>query len=82
MAIRHHGVDSGGARDDYQYSIKQADGVIRYTVDALVVGSDVVGAAWTGTLPSCYEAKGLSLCRTSGGLLRSTRHAFIGNLPS
>ena len=58
MATRHRGVDPGGARDDYEYSVKQADRVIRYAVDALVVGSDMVGAAWTGTLPSGYEAKG------------------------
>jgi hypothetical protein len=43
MATRHRGVDPGGARDDYEYLVKHADGVIRHTVDALVVGSDVVG---------------------------------------
>jgi hypothetical protein len=52
------------------------------TIDALVVGGDMVAAAWPGTLPSGYEAKGLSLYRISGGLLRSTRHASVGNLPS
>jgi hypothetical protein len=71
----------GGARDDYENAVKQAGGVIQYTIDALVADSEVVAAAWTGTLPSADEAKGLSLYRTSGGLLRSTRHALIGNIP-
>ena len=71
----------GGARDDYEHAVKQAGGVIRYTIDALVADGDMVAAAWTGTLPSGDEAKGLSLYLTSGGLLRSTRHALIGNMP-
>jgi hypothetical protein len=37
---------------------------------------------WTGTLPSGSQYRGLSLYRASGGLLRSTRHAVIGNLPA
>lgn len=72
----------GGARDDYEDGVKQAGAVIRYTIDALVVDGDMVAVAWTGMLPSGHEAKGLSLYRASGGLLRSTRHAFIGDLPS
>jgi hypothetical protein len=44
-------------------------------------GSVTVTEADQGST-SGYEAKGLSLYRASGGLLRSTRHAFIGNLPS
>jgi hypothetical protein len=50
-------------------------------IDALVPDGDMVAAAWTGTLPGGAEFKGLGLYRTSGGLLRSTRHALIGDLP-
>ena len=71
-----------GARDNYEDAVKQAGAVIRYTIDALVADGDVVAATWTGTLPSGGEAKGLSLYRTSGGLLRSTRQALIGTTPS
>ena len=46
-------------RGTIRVSVKQADGVIALTPrERLVVGSDMVGAAWTGTLPSGYEAKG------------------------
>ena len=72
----------GGARDNYEYAVKQAGGVIRYTIDALVADGDMVACAWTCTLPSGGEAKGLSLYRTSGGLRRSTRQGLIGDLPS
>src|SRR5690348_9740947 len=73
----------GGARDDYQNAVKQAGAVIGYTIDALVADGEMVAAAWTGTLPGGAEiGKGLSLYRTSGGLLRSTRHALIGTTPS
>jgi hypothetical protein len=41
----------------------------------------MVAAAWAGTLPGGAEMKGLSLYRATGGLLRSTRHALIGNMP-
>ena len=34
-----------------------------------------------GALPGGAEMKGLSLYRATGGLLRSTRHALIGDLP-
>lgn len=68
----------GGARDDYEDGVKQAGVVIPYTIDALVADGDMVAVAWTGTLPGGDEAKGLSLYRASDGLLRSTRHAFIG----
>jgi hypothetical protein len=71
----------GGARDDYQNAVKMAGGVISYVIDALVADGDMVAAAWTGTMPGGAEFKGLSLYRTSGGLLRSTRHALIGGLP-
>jgi hypothetical protein len=50
-------------------------------IDALVADGDMVAAAWTGTIPSGAEFKGLALYRASGGLLRSTRHAVIGDLP-
>ena len=71
-----------GARDDYEHAISQSGGLIRYEIDALVVDGDMVAAAWTGTLLNGSELRGLSLYRTSGGLLRSPRHALIGNLPS
>jgi hypothetical protein len=71
-----------GARDDYENAVKTVGGVIRYTIDALVVDDDAVAAAWTGELPSGADMKGLSLYRTSGGLLRSTRHVLIGDLPT
>src|SRR5271165_710803 len=61
------GIGPGGARDDYENAVKLAGGLIRYTIDALVAG----GA----------QMKGLSLYRATGGLLRSTRHALIGDLP-
>ena len=72
-----------GARDDYDNAVKSAGGVIRYTIDGLVVDGDMVAADWTGTLPSGEEVgRGLSLYRTSDGLLRSTRHVVYGNVPS
>jgi hypothetical protein len=72
-----------GARDDYDNAVKNAGGVIRYTIDGLVVDGDMVAADWTGTLPSGEEVgRGLSLYRTSGGLLRSIRHVVYGNVPS
>ena len=72
-----------GARDDYENAVKQAGAVIGYTIDALVVDGDMVAAAWTGRLPGDEEiGKGLSLYRTSDGLLRSTRHDLIGNVPA
>jgi hypothetical protein len=41
----------------------------------------MVATAWTGTLPGGREVgKGLSLYRTSGGLLRSTKHVLIGSM--
>lgn len=73
----------GGARDDDQDAVKQAGAVIGDTIDALVAGGEMVAAAWTGTLPGGAEiAKGLSLYRTCGGLLRPTRHALIATTPS
>ncbi len=71
----------GGARDDYNNAVKMAGGLIRYTIDALVVDDEMVAVAWTGTLPSGAEMKGLSLYRTSGGQILYTRHALIGDLP-
>ncbi len=70
-----------GARDDYVNAVKLAHGVVHYTIDALVADGDMVAAAWTGALPNGAEMKGLSLYRTAGGLIRSTRHALIGDLP-
>jgi hypothetical protein len=71
-----------GARDDYDHAVKLAGGLISYAIDALVVDDDLAAAAWTGTLPSGAAMRGLSLYRVTGGLLRSTRHAVIGALPS
>jgi hypothetical protein len=71
-----------GARDDYENAVKVSGGVIRYAIDALVVDGDFVAATWIGTLPSDQEMKGLSLYRTSAGLISSTRHAIIGAMPS
>ena len=71
-----------GARDDYEHAVRQAGGGIRYQIDALVVDGDMVAAAWTATLPNDAEFRGLSLYRASGGLLRSTRHAVMGDMPS
>jgi ketosteroid isomerase-like protein len=72
-----------GARDDYESAVERAGGVIGYKIDALVVDGDMVAAAWTGTAPNGKElGKGLSLYRTSDGLLRSTRRALIGKMPS
>jgi hypothetical protein len=56
-------------------------GVIRYVIDALIPDGDMVAAAWTGTIPSGAEFRGLALYRVSGGLLRSTRQTVIGDLP-
>jgi hypothetical protein len=75
------GQGPGGARDDYEHAVKLVGGLIRYTIDALVADGDTVAAAWTGTLPSGDEMRGLSLYQVSGGLLRWTRHALIGNRP-
>jgi SnoaL-like domain len=75
------GIGPDGARSDYGNAIKLADGIIRYTIDALVADGDTVAAAWTGTLPGGAEMRGLSLYGAAGGLLRWTRHALIGDIP-
>ena len=72
----------GGARDDYEHAVKLAGGLISYAIDALVADDDAVSAAWTGTLPSGSKMRGLSLYRVSDGLIRSTRHALIGERPA
>ena len=72
-----------GAREDYRNAVKQAGAVIQYAIDALVTDGNMVAVAWTGTLPGGPQiGKGLSLYRTSGGLLRSTRHALIATASS
>ena len=63
-------------------AVKLAGGLITYTIDALVVDGDMVAVAWTGALPSAATMRGLSLYRATGGMLRSTRHALIGDLPA
>jgi hypothetical protein len=70
-----------GARDDYENAVKMAGGLITYTIDALVADGDMVAAVWTGILPNGATFEGLSLYRVTGGLLRSTRHALIGDIP-
>ena len=57
-------------------------GVPRYAIDELVVDGDMVAVAWTGTLPSDATMRGLSLYNAAGGLLRSTQHTLIGDLPA
>jgi hypothetical protein len=42
----------------------------------------MVAVAWTGTLPSDATMRGLSLYNAAGGLLRSTQHTLIGDLPA
>jgi hypothetical protein len=75
------GIGPAGARDDYENAVNRAGGLIGYTIDALVADGDMVATAWTGTLPSGATVQGLSLFRATGGLLRSTRHALIGDMP-
>jgi hypothetical protein len=76
------GIGPSGARDDYENAVRMGGGVITYTIDALVTDGDMVAAAWTGTLPGGATYQGLSLFRAGGGLLRSTRHALIGDVPA
>jgi SnoaL-like domain len=76
------GIGPAGARDDYENAVKLAGGLITYAIDALVVDGDMVAVAWTGTLPSGATMRGLGLYRATGGKLRSTRHALIGDLPA
>ena len=76
------GIGPDGARDDYENAVRQVGGLIHYTIDALVTDGDMVAVAWTGTLPGGAEMKGLSLYRAAGGLLRSTRHTLIGDMPT
>ena len=65
-----------GARADYENAVKGAGDVSRYTIDALVVDGDMVAADWTGRVNGTPVGRGLSLYRTSDGLLRSTRHTL------
>lgn len=76
------GIGPDGARDDYENAVKRVGGLISYTIDALVADDDIVAVVRTGTLPSGATYQGLSLYRATGGLLRSTRHAVIGDLPA
>lgn len=76
------GIGPDGARADYEHAVKQVGGNVSYAIDALVPDGDMVAVAWTGTLPNGAEMKGLSLYNAAGGLVRSTRHAAIGNMPS
>jgi hypothetical protein len=70
-----------GARDDYEHAVKTVGGNVSYAIDGLVVDDDVVAAAWTGTLPSGQQMRGLSVYRVAGGLITSTRHTSIGSRP-
>jgi hypothetical protein len=76
------GIGPSGARDDYEGALKQVGGTVTYTIDALVVDGEAVAAAWTGRLPNGATVQGLSLYRVTDGLIRSTRHALIGNPPA
>jgi hypothetical protein len=76
------GIGPDGARADYEHAVKLVGGVPRYAIDALVVDGDMVAVAWTGTLPSDATMRGLSLYNAAGGLLRSTQHTLIGDLPA
>jgi hypothetical protein len=76
------GIGPAGARADYENAVKVAGGLISYTIDALVADGDMVAAVWAGTLPSGATFRGLSLYRVTGGLLRSTRHEVIGDIPA
>jgi hypothetical protein len=76
------GIGPDGARADYENAVRIGGGVITYTIDALVADADTVAAGWTGTLPSGATFQGLSLFRVTGGLLRSTRHTLIGDVPA
>jgi SnoaL-like protein len=69
-----------GARDDYENAVRVAGGMVDYTIDMLVVDGDMVATAWTGRPPNGEEMKGLSLYRTSGGLIRSTRRVLTGDM--
>jgi hypothetical protein len=75
------GIGPAGARDDYENAIKVAGGPITYTIDALVAGDGTLAVVWTGTLSSGATFQGLSLYRVADGLLRSTRHTLIGDIP-
>jgi hypothetical protein len=70
-----------GARDDYDNAVKMVGGLPRYAIDALVADGDMVAVDWTGTAPGGAEFRGLSLYRASDGLVHSTRHALIGDVP-
>jgi len=76
------GIGPAGARGDYENAVKMAGGLISYTIDALVADGDMVAAVWVGTMPSGATFRGLSLYLVAGGLLRSTRHALIGEIPA
>jgi hypothetical protein len=76
------GIGPDGARADYDHAVKLVGGITRYAIDALVPDDDVVAVAWTGTLPNGAQMKGLSVYRTAGGLLKSTRHTRIGDMPA
>jgi SnoaL-like domain len=75
------GLGPAGARDDYENAVKVAGGLITYTIDGLVADGDMVAVVWAGTLPSRATFQGLSLYWVTGGLLRSTRHTLIGDIP-
>ena len=61
---------------------KAGGGLVKYTIDALVVDDDTVATAWTAVLPGGADMKGLGVYRVCAGLIRSTRHAIIGELPT
>ncbi|HUN32483.1 MAG TPA: nuclear transport factor 2 family protein [Trebonia sp.] len=75
------GIGPAGARDDYEQAVSMAGGLISYEIDALVPDGEMVAATWTGTMPGDATLRGLSIFQVSDGLVRSTRHALIGDAP-
>jgi len=57
------GIGPAGARADYENAVKQSNGLITYTIDALIVDGDMVAVVWTGTLSSGATVRGLRICR-------------------
>jgi hypothetical protein len=73
------GIGPSGARDDYEGVLKRIGGLVKYTINALVVDGEVVAAVWTGHLPNGDAVQGLSVYRVADGLLRSARNALVSN---
>ena len=70
-----------GARDDYEHALEITGGLIRYDIDALVTGDDIVAVVWTGHLANGSDYRGLSLYRVADGRVTEIRQALIGPAP-